>query len=329
VDGPLRVGVYGAGNFANREHLPNLARIDGVRVVAVCDVDEQAARATAARFGIPAVYTDGMQMLDGERLDALWSIVPAAVRGDVEVAAAERGIHLFSEKPQATEMRTARRIDAAIRRGGVLSTVGFRERYRPIFQEAKRLLADKKVVHVRFQSFRDLPAQDAADAEFRSYGAAFFDWGPHAVDYCRFMSGLDITTAQAFFTARPPYLTPLSASFNFVMTGGATMTVAFVCAGPASPASEPYFLICFEGGYLGLHGYERIEMNGRTVYRAEDFNPWFELDRRFCEAVRSGDGSGLLNDYRDGLSTLAPLLAGWESAKRGGQPIDVEEFMNA
>ena len=221
MDGPLRVGVYGAGNFANREHLPNLARIDGVRVVAVCDVDEQAARATAARFGIPGVYTDGMQMLAGERLDALWSIVPAAARGDVEVAAAERGIHLFSEKPQATEMRTARRIDAAIRRGGVLSTVGFRERYRPIFQEAKRLLADKKVLHVRFQSFRDLPAQDSGDAEFRSYGAAFFDWGPHAVDYCRFMSGLDITTAQAFFADRPPYLTPLSASFNFAMESGA------------------------------------------------------------------------------------------------------------
>ena len=329
MDGPLRVGVYGAGNFANREHLPNLARIDGVRVVAVCDVDEQAARATAARFGIPGVYTDGMKMLAGERLDALWSIVPAAARGDVEVAAAERGIHLFSEKPQATEMRTARRIDAAIRRGGVLSTVGFRERYRPIFQEAKRLLADKKVIHVRFQSFRDLPAQDAADAELRSYGAAFFDWGPHAVDYCRFLSGLDITTAQGFFTARPPYLTPLSASFNFAMTGGATMTVTFVCAGPGGPANEPYFLICFEGGYLGVHGYDRIEMNGRTVYEAGDFNPWFELDRRFCEAVRTGDGSGLLNHYRDGLSTLAPLLAGWESAKRGGEPIDVDDFMNA
>ena len=327
MDAPLRVGVYGAGNFANREHLPNLTRIDGVRVVAVCDVDEQAARDTAERFGIPGVYTDGMAMLAGERLDALWSIVPAAVRGDVEVAAAERGIHLFSEKPQTTDMRTARRIDAAIRRGGVLSTVGFRERYRPIFQEAKRLLADERVVHIRFQSFRGLPAQDAGDQESRSYGAAFFDWGPHAVDYCRFLSGLDVRTAQGFFTERPPYLTPLSAAFNFVMEGGATMAVTFVCASPGGPANEPYFLICFEGGYLGVHGYERIEMNGRTVYRAENFNPWFELDRRFCEAVRTGDRSGLLNDYRDGLSTLAPLLAAWESAKRGGEPIDVEDYL--
>ena len=329
LDRPLRVGVYGAGNFANTQHLPNLTRIGGVRVVAVCDIDAQAARDTAARFDIPGVHTDGMAMLDQESLDALWSIVPAGARGDVEAAAAERGIHLFSEKPQATEMRTARRIDAAIRRGRVLSTVCFRERYRPIFQEAKRLLEDKEVVHIRFQSFRDLPARDTSDPYIRSYGAAFFDWGPHAVDYCRFMSGLDIKTAQAFMTDRPPYRTPVSASFNFAMINGATMTMTFVCGYRGSPANEPYFLICFEGGYLGVHGYERIEMNGRTVYEAEDFNPWFELDRRFCEAVRTGDGSALLNDYHDGLYTLAPLLAGWESARRGGEPIDVAEFMSS
>ena len=325
--GPLRVGVYGAGNFANRQHLPNLTRIEGVRVVAVCDVDPQAARDTAARFDVPGVYTDGMAMLDGEALDALWSVVPAAARGDVEATAAERGIHLFSEKPQATEMQTARRIDAAVRRGGVLSTVGFRERYRPIFREARRLLAGKRIVHLRFQSFRELPAQDAADPYLSSYGSAFFDWGPHAVDYCRFMSGLDVTTAQAFMAERPPYRTPLSASCNFAMTGGATMTVTFICAGSGGPAGEPCFLICFEGGYLGVHGYERIEMNGRTVYEAQDFNPWFELDRRFCEAVRTGDGSALLNDYHDGLRTLAPVLAGWESARRGGAPIDVAGYL--
>ena len=70
-------------------------------------------------------------------------------------------------------------------------------------------------------------------------------------------------------------------------------------------------------------------MNGETVFKGEDYNPWFELDRRFCEAVRSGDASNMLNDYHDGLYSLAPVLAGWESQRRGGVPIDVEEFMMA
>ena len=107
------------------------------------------------------------------------------------------------------------------------------------------------------------------------------------------------------------------------------MTMTFVCASPQAPAAEAYFLIFYEGGYLGVHGYDHIEMNGEVVFEAEEFNPWFELDRRFCEAVRAEDGSELLNDYHDGLYSLAPVLAGWESARRHGEPVDIEAYMQS
>ena len=249
-----------------------------------------------------------------------------------EVAAAEKGIHLFIEKPQAMDMEVAYRIDDAIRHSGVFSTVCFRERYRPIFQEAKRLLQDKKIVHIRFQMVSDLPAHLPEGEAPRWDGALelrapFFGWGPHALDYCRYMSGLDMIRAQAFFHHPEQYEAPLSSSFNFTMSNGATMAMTFLSASPGQPAGEPYFLFYYEGGYLGVHNYSYIDMNGERVFTAEDFNPWFEGDRVFVEAIRTGDGSGILNDYHDGLCTLAPLLAGWESARRDGEPVDVPTFM--
>ena len=75
--------------------------------------------------------------------------------------------------------------------------------------------------------------------------------------------------------------------------------------------------------------YDRIEQNGETVYQAQEFDPWFEQARLFIEAVRSGDGSAILNDYHDGLYSLAPVLAGGESSKRHGECIDVPAFMKA
>ena len=48
----IKVGVFGAGKFANDEHLPNLKRIEAVDVVAICDINEAAARQTPAEFGI-------------------------------------------------------------------------------------------------------------------------------------------------------------------------------------------------------------------------------------------------------------------------------------
>ena len=158
---PVRIAIYGAGNFANQTHIPNLKQIEGVDIVALCDVNENALQDTATRFDIERTYMDAHTMLASETIDALYSIVPAYVRTDVEISAALKGIHLFSEKPQALDMALARRIGEAVQKGGVISTVGFRERYRPIFQEAKRLLKDKRVVHVRFQQIAPYPEQIA------------------------------------------------------------------------------------------------------------------------------------------------------------------------
>ena len=330
AESKVRVAVFGAGDHGVNQHIPNLLANGGADIVAVCDINEQAVQAAATKFGIPAVYTDGMEMVNSEKIDALWSMVPAPARPAVEVAAAGKGIHIFCEKPQTLDMRQGLELDAALRKSGAMGTVCFRERYRPLFQEARRLLADKEVVHIRFQSPTNLPAPSPPDnwepriELFNSY----LGWGPHAIDYCRFVTGLEIVSAQAFSHQPEKYHVPLSTSGHFVMSNGATMTVSFtqVCAG--GPPNEPYFLFYYEGGYVGIHpSYSHIEMNGETVYKAEAFQPWRELDRVFIEAIRTGDDSQLLNDYHDGLKTLAPLLAAYDSARQGGTVIDIETYI--
>lgn len=332
----LRVAIYGCGNFAKRTRIPNLLQTDAVDIVAACDSNLQAAQALAETFEIPRVYHSGnggaYKMLDAEAIDVLYSIVPAYVRTDVEATAAEKGIHLFSEKPQAITMRVARRIDDAVQQAGVISTVGFRERYRPLFQEARRFLADKNVVHIRFQSFAGLPpsTDDGAEtwwAEMDKSGGRALDWGVHATDYSRFMTGLNVVRAQAFYCQRSAYATALSSSFNYCFDNGATMVLSFVSAG-SSPKDEPWFTVFYEGGCLEIYRYDRIQVNGEVLYKADEFDPWLEQDKTFIRAVETGDASLLHSDYHDGLFSLAPVLAGWESARRNGECIDVASFMD-
>lgn len=59
----------------------------------------------------------------------------------------------------------------------------------------------------------------------------------------------------------------------------------------------------------------------------EEFDPWAEHDRVFVEAIQSGDTSLLRNDYSDGLKTIGPLLAAWESNRQGGVCIEMEAFL--
>ena len=333
----IRVATYGAGSFANSCRIPNLQGIDGVRIVAVCDVDRQAREATAQRFAIPRVYADAHRMLEAEKIDVLYSLVRAADRTDVEARAAAQGIHLFSEKPQALSMKVARAIDAAVHRAGVLSTVGFRERYRPLFQEARRLLAGRRIIHINFLSEGTTGARDAerlkigADGSaegrdsFVRTGGSGLGWGVHALDCARYISRLNVETAQAFYYHPAGYRLPLSYCYHFRLTGGATMTMTLV-DGIGSAAPGNWFTVLYEGGHLALHGYDRLERDGVTVFRGEPFDPWAAQDRAFIDAVRTGDPSLVRSDYHDGLASLAPVLAGWESARRGGQCMDVAAF---
>ena len=330
---PVRIAVYGCGRFANRTHIPNILRQQQVEIVALCDVNEEALKQTAETFNISRIYQDAHEMLITEQIDALYSVVPAFVRSDVEATAASKGIHLFSEKPQALTMMVANRIDQAIREANVISTVGFRERYRPIFQKARDWLVDKEVIHVRFQQVGDLPPQTPAHhkswfLDLEKSGGWPLDWGVHATDYARFMTGLNVARVQAFYHQSPDYPLPLSAAFNYQLSNGASMTLNFIAATPTRPPNEPWFTIFYEGGYLAVYRYDRLESNGQTVYRAEPFDPWLEQDRTFIEAVRSGDASTLLSDYHDGLYSLAPILAGWQSSRRNGDSIDVAKFIN-
>ena len=328
----VRVAFYGCGNFANRTRIPNVLQTNSVDIVAACDSSGQTAQETATRFKIPRAYQDAYEMLDTETVDVLYSIVPAYVRTDVEVIAAQKGIHIFSEKPQALTMQVAHRINNAIQQAGVISTVGFRERYRPIFQEARQYLMDKEIVHVRFQGFGGLPPSTEGGPktwweEMDKSGGQALDWGVHATDYTRFMTGLNVVKSQAFYCERPAYANALSTSFNYCFENGATMTLNFVASG-SGPKDEPRFTIFYEGGCLEIHGYDKIVVNGELLYEADEFDPWLAQDKTFIRAVQSGDASLLLSDYYDGLFSLAPILAGWESSRRGGECMDMASFMN-
>ena len=329
----LRIAIYGTGNFANKTHIPNILTVPDAEIVAASDANEDALNSTVQEFGIHRSYADAHEMIDSEELDVLYSIVPAFARTDVEIKAAQKGIHIFSEKPQARRMEVAVAINKAIRDAGVISTVGFRERYRPIFQEARRILSDKRIVHCRYQSFRGLPSSDNKNrswwGDFQKAGGPAFDWGVHGVDYIRFMTGQDVVRSQAFYHHPEEFDQALSCSFNMQMTNGATMAMITAAASHKNP-NEPRFTLFYEGGCLAIHGYDRIEVNGETVWEweGEQMNPWLKQDQTFLEAVRTGDPSLLLSDYQDGLLSLAPILAGWESADRGGVCLDIQDYID-
>ncbi len=137
----LRVGCVGTGFIAGK-HLHALAGLDDVEIVAVADAVPERARETADRFGARA-HGDGLALLEGEDLDAVWLCVPPFAHGPLEAAAIDRGVPFFVEKPLATDMAVARTVADRVAASGLATGVGYHWRHLDVVRRAEELLAGR------------------------------------------------------------------------------------------------------------------------------------------------------------------------------------------
>ena len=136
----VRVGVVGAGRFAEECHVPGVQAHPQGEVVALCARNRERTTAMAARLGVPEVYADYRELIARPDIDAITVATPDALHLPVAVAALEAGKHVFCEKPLAMNVAEARTMVEVADRSGRVAMVGFTFRYARALQELRRLL---------------------------------------------------------------------------------------------------------------------------------------------------------------------------------------------
>jgi predicted dehydrogenase len=118
----LNVAVVGPGGRA-RAHLPVIRILsDRYRLVSVCDIDEERAKAVAAEMEVNA-YTDLEEMLDEEKLDVCLVATQAESHHVIARALAERKVNIITETPIALTVPCANAMIEAASENGVLLEV--------------------------------------------------------------------------------------------------------------------------------------------------------------------------------------------------------------
>jgi len=136
---PLKACIVGCGVIA-REHLGFLSRMKNARVVALCDTNEEAARALAAEFRVPGAYGSAGEMLERERPDVLHILTPPQSHAHYARLGASLGCHLLIEKPMATDAAEARAIAEHAASHGVQVCVDHNHLYDSAMVRARRLI---------------------------------------------------------------------------------------------------------------------------------------------------------------------------------------------
>lgn len=133
----IKVGVIGAGGMAHY-HIAGF-REAGAEVVAMADVNEEAATASAEKNDIPTVFGDVAEMLASD-IDAVSIIVPNKFHAPLAIQALEAGKHVFCEKPPAISAAEVGEMIAARDKAGKFLMFNFNNRARPESREMMKLI---------------------------------------------------------------------------------------------------------------------------------------------------------------------------------------------
>lgn len=329
---PLRVVVVGCGRVFERFHLPALARVPELTLVAVCDTDE--ARLAWARARLPDVaHATSPEGLGTLRPDAVLILTPPVTHRALAERALAAGLHVLVEKPLTLDTAGARGMADAARSAGRQLRVGFTRRFRPPYRSLRHRVQAARDRVAGISCWLAFPsAAWAATGGFLGVdaegGGVIDDVLSHVVDLVRWISGAEPVRVRARAFADG------SIACELALESGITASCQ-----AAHAAYTEYFEVAWRGGGAaaasGVRSYARPRASGDTVpIRAwiadrsalalnrvlgrRGLTPLsFEAQLRdFARAIRGGVAEGA--DPEDGIAAVAAVEAARASLRGGG-----------
>jgi predicted dehydrogenase len=188
----IKIGVIGTGSISGM-HLNAYRNNPQTTIYAVCDLNEERARAAAAEYGVEKVYTDYRELLADSGVDAVSICTWNNSHAEISIAALEAGKHVLVEKPLCRTVEEAVKVQQAVEKSGKILQVGFVRRYDTNAQLLKSLTEQGEfgeIYYAKATTFRRLgnPGGWFSDIK-RSGGGPLIDIGVHVIDLCWYLMG--------------------------------------------------------------------------------------------------------------------------------------------
>ena len=303
----VRIGVIGCGYMAQTAHIPCLAMNPAAELAAVCSRRVEVAEAVAHRWGVPFACGSEEELLSRE-LDAVFVLTPVQWHLANVGEALKAGKAVFTEKPAAMSVESARKLAAAAAAAGKGVSVGYMKRHDANLAELRRILDGKKwgkLLFLRAHAFigshwnaaidslvpvvrttSPAPAFDAApldpgpaflkaprDAKFYSFDNPYYgllDTGCHSINLLRFLAGTEPKVVSASERG--------GAKFAELDFGGVTGTFEF-CVNFNMRRWDEVTELCFERASIRILTPPPLEMQSSST--VEIYDEAGALSRRF------------------------------------------------
>ncbi len=369
---PVRIGMLGLGQ-RGLQHLKAVYQLQQEGVAEIVTLaDAFAANVEPAKLQkyVPGLPTDDINLttdieaLLNSDLDALYLSIPPNVHKGEVVRAAQKGIHLFVEKPMSLFLDEAIEMQKAIADAGIISTVGFQQRFDVRHDAVKRYLTGKQGVMVSYtrhgplegHSTKHTPTEAVGGPGNRVWtanrawsGMTVVEGGIHPLDVWRYWFG-DVEWVQATYSHRPPeeifdgadnpYAYNVIFGFKNGVIGNMILSrlrrvyqsygeeQILWTEGRIELTDDAVIAYHYDGPYPPTANPAAAELRHKVDVPTGE-NSTLAISRAFVTAVAQNDASPIRSPFDDAMNSLAAVLGANISDALGGQRVYLEELLTS
>jgi len=223
----VRLGVLGAGNIADMNVAGYLTH-PKCDVLAVCDVNADAAKDAADRWGVPKTYTDIDAMLADPDIDAVEILTPTHLHHQHVLDALSAGKHVSVQKPVTNSVDDGVELDLAANKANRTLRISECFVHYPPLELAKQLITEGAIGRPTAMRIKTIVGQ--TDSAFqanlrpegygwrldtRSPGGHLFDDMVHKYAMALWLLDQDIVSVQSVVRRRDLFFEPCAAIFEY------------------------------------------------------------------------------------------------------------------
>jgi predicted dehydrogenase len=321
----VKLGVLGAGNFANTTLLPAIKKVNGIELVGITSAGGLHARHSAKKFGFAYAASSDDEILNDPNINTIAILTRHDMHVHLVVKALAAGKHVFVEKPLAiTSDQLSGISDQLLTSPVSLLTVGFNRRFAPLASQLAAHFAHRTealYMHYRINAGYIPLNHWVHDANVG--GGRIIGEGCHFVDFLTFLAGFAPVSVTAHALPDNGKYREDNVSMTFTFADGSVGVVDYLANGDKSFPKERIEVFC--GGRVAvLDDFRALEMirdGHRTTVRKAQNKGWRDEWVAFAKSIREGGQPPI--PYEQLIGVTKATFAVMESIQQSGLPVKI------
>ena len=190
-------GIIGCGNVTEVKSGPAFNKVEHSSLMAVSRRDPDKLADYVKRHDIPLSFTNALDLIQSEKINAIYIATPPDVRETYAIEAMQLGKPVYLEKPMALNLAACKRLKAVSEKLGIKLSVAHYRRNLPLFMEVKNILEQGDIGAIKEVQITMLKKTDKAAKDPSNWrvdpsiagGGYFYDLAPHQIDLVFYFFG--------------------------------------------------------------------------------------------------------------------------------------------